>query len=255
MAEAHRRRADIVHFSECALSGYAGSEFQSWRGYPWAALREEAEAVLAEARRLGLWAILGSTHPLTPPHRPHNSLYVISPDGRIVDRYDKRFLTPRDTRYYSAGDHWTIFDLRGVRCAAMICFDLRFPEPYRELKRRGVEMVFQSFYNARVADPTKFVHRHVMRQTAQAQCGFNYFWMSGANSSARHSLYPSFFIRPDGVIARQLPLNRPGLMLNEVDTRREYYDLARECRASVLRGRMHVGRTVRDPRSRARTRL
>jgi hypothetical protein len=31
--------------------------------------------------------VLGSAHPLTPPHRPHNSLYVISDQGHVVNRY------------------------------------------------------------------------------------------------------------------------------------------------------------------------
>lgn len=255
MAEAKRRRADVVHFSECALSGYAGSEFDSWDGYPWPTLREETETILAEARRLRLWTLLGSTHPLTAPHKPHNALYIIDPRGKIIDRYDKRFLTTGDLDHYSPGDHWTIFDLGGVRCAALICFDVRFPELYRELKRRGVEMIFQSFYNARVAEPGPNIHTAIMRQTCQAQCGLNYFWMSANNSSAWYASWPSVFIQPDGLIAGQLPMNRPGLMLNTVDTRRKFYDASAQFRAATMRGKLHTGRLVKDSRSRNRTGL
>jgi predicted amidohydrolase len=46
--------------------------------------------------------VLGSAHPLTPPHRPHNSLYVISDKGQLVDRYDKRFCSNTEiTRFLS----------------------------------------------------------------------------------------------------------------------------------------------------------
>jgi predicted amidohydrolase len=255
MAAAKRRQADVVHFSECALSGYAGTDFTTWDGYPWAVLREETELILAEARRLRLWTILGSTHPLTPPHPPHNSLYVITPQGRILDRYDKRFLTVSDLDYYSAGDHWTVWNLNGVRCAALICFDVRFTEAYRELAKRGVEMVFQSFYNARVKTPGANIHTRIMRQTAQAQCGMNFLWMSANNSSGYYSPWPSVFIEPDGTIADQLPMNRAGLMVNEVNTSRKFYDPTRTFRAAVVKGRLHTGRQVSDPRSRSRTRL
>ena len=52
MARAKRGRAEVVHLSECALSGYGGSELKTWQGFPWDALREETETILAEARRL-----------------------------------------------------------------------------------------------------------------------------------------------------------------------------------------------------------
>ena len=255
MAAAKRRGADVVHFSECALSGYAGSEFATWKGYPWDTLRQETESILEEARRLALWTVLGSTHPLTPPHNPHNSLYIITPQGTILDRYDKRFLTVGDLDYYSAGDHWTLWDLGGVKCAALICFDVRFPEAYREIKKLGAEMVFQSFYNARVKKPGANIHTRIMRQTAQAQCGINYLWMSANNSSAQYSSYPSVFIQPDGAIAAQLPMNRPGLMLNTVDTRRTFYDATGPFRPAVMKGQRHTGRQVSDRRSRDRTHL
>jgi len=255
MARGKAGGADVVHLSECALSGYGGSELKTWKGFPWDVLGEETETIIAEARRLKLWTVLGSTHPLTPPHKPHNSLYVINPRGRIVGRYDKRFLTSSDLDYYSPGDHWTLWEINGVRCAALICFDVRFPELYREVKKRGAEMVFQSFYNARVAKPGPNIHTHIMRQTAQAHCGINYLWMSANNSSAWYSSWSSVFIQPDGYIAARLPMNRAGLMINEVDTRRKLYDASGQFRNATMKGKLHTGTRVKDPRSRRRSRL
>ncbi len=255
MQQAADGGAGVVHFSEAALSGYAGVDFKSWDGYPWDALADEAGQIVEESGRLDIWTILGSSHRLTPPNLPHNSLYVIDPRGRIADRYDKRFLTPGDHKFYSPGDHWTTFDINGIRCAALICFDVRFPEVYRAVKRLDVQMIFQSFHNARMKPPERKVHWHIMRQTAQAHCGMNAFWMSANNSSARYSAYPSVFIAPDGIIEGQLPMNRPGLMINEVDTSREFYDLATEVRQAAMDGQMHAGRLVDDPRSRSRKTL
>ena len=33
------QKADVVHFSETCLGGYAGAEFKSWDGYDWAELK------------------------------------------------------------------------------------------------------------------------------------------------------------------------------------------------------------------------
>ena len=90
MREAATAGARLVQFPEGMLSGYAVEQVQDWAEVDWPGVRQELEAVAALARELSLWVVLGSAHPLTSPHRPHNSLYVISDEGLLVDRYDKR---------------------------------------------------------------------------------------------------------------------------------------------------------------------
>jgi predicted amidohydrolase len=246
--------ADIVHFSECALSGYVGTDFPNFDGYDWDLLKRETQKVMALAAKLGLWVVLGSTRRLTEPNKPHNSLYLIGPDGRIVDRYDKRFCTPGDLRRLSPGNRFVSFTINGVKCSLLICFDLRFPELYRELYKQKVHCIFQSFYNARQKGPS--VHTHIMRQTMQCHAATNHFWVSMSNSSAYYSPYPSCFIQPDGVIARQLRANRPGLMVNTVDLGRKFYDPMADFRDMAVRGKLSNGPQVAgDSRSRKRTSL
>jgi predicted amidohydrolase len=249
MQRARKAEADVVHFSECALSGYAGTDLPTLAEYDWDLLRQETLQIMDMTGRLGLWVVLGSTHPLTPPSKPHNSLYLISPEGKIADRYDKRFGTPGDLDYYSPGDRFVTFTLNGVVCALLICFDLRFPELYRQLYKQGVQCVFQSFYNARQKGPS--VHTHIMRQTMQCHAATNYCWVSMTNSSGYFSPYPSCFIQPDGVIAAQLRANRPGMMVNTVDLARDFYDPMAGFREMAIAGNLTNGPgPITDPRSR-----
>jgi len=248
LTKAKQANAEIVHFSECALSGYAGVDFASFDDYDWALLKKETLGIMALAGELGLWVVLGSTHPLTEPNRPHNCLYLISPKGEIADRYDKRFCTPADLEYFTPGNRFVTFTLNGVKCALLICFDLRFPELYRQLCGQGVQCVFQSFYNARQRGPS--VHTHIMRQTMQCHAATNHMWVSMTNSCGRYSPYPSCFIQPDGVIAEQLPLNRPSMMVNTVDLNRDFYDPMAGFREMALAGRLTNGDgDIDDPRS------
>jgi len=240
--------AEIVHFSECALSGYVGADFPSFEGYDWALLKDETLQIMALAGELGVWLVLGSTHPLTEPNQPHNCLYLISPEGKIINRYDKRFCTPGDLDHFTPGDRFITFSLSDIKCSLLICFDLRFPELYRELYQQGVQCVFQSFYNARQKGPS--VHTHIMRQTMQCHAATNYFWVSMANSSRPYSPYPSCFIQPDGVIASQLRPNRPGIMVNTIDVSRHFYDPMEGFREMALAGRLTNGPgDLDDPRS------
>jgi predicted amidohydrolase len=250
---AKKRRADIVHFHEGALSGYLGVEKKAPppEKVHWQAVREGVESVCAQARRCRLWVVLGSAHRLTPPHKPHNSLYLISPRGKVVDRYDKRFCTEGDLKAYSPGDHLVTFVLNGVKCALLICYELRFPELYRRLRRLGVQVIFQSFHNGYHKGPG--IHAKIMRQTVQAHAGINYFWISANNSSAYYSAWPSVLITPDGAIAASLRQNVPGIMINTVNTRKKYYDASDRFRDLAMRGATHNGRCVKDTRSRDRT--
>jgi predicted amidohydrolase len=250
--KARKAKVDIVHFSECALSGYVGTDFPNFEGYDWDLLREETEKIMALAAKLGLWIVLGNTHRLTEPNKPHNSLYLINPSGKIVNRYDKRFGTPGDLRRLTPGDRFVNFTINGVKCSLLICFDLRFPELYRELYKQKVHCIFQSFYNARQKGPS--VHTVIMRQTMQCRAATNHFWVSMSNSSGYFAPYPSCFIQPDGKIVRQLRSNRSGLMVNVVDINRKFYDPMADFRDIAVSGILNNGRpVVADPRSKNTT--
>jgi len=254
LRKAKKAKADIVHFSECALSGYVGTDFPNFEGYDWELLKKETQKVMAFARELHLWVVLGSTHRLTEPNKPHNSLYLINPEGRIVDRYDKRFCTPGDLRRLTPGNRFVDFTINGVKCSLLICFDLRFPEIYRQLYKQKVNCIFQSFYNARQKGPS--VHTHIMRQTMQCRAATNHFWASCANSSGYYSPYPSCFIQPDGRIVKQLRQNRPGLMINRVDLSKKFYDPMADFRDMVIAGALSNGpKIIKDRRSRITTQL
>ena len=254
LRKARKAKADIVHFSECALSGYVGTDFPNFEGYDWELLREETQRIMALAGELRLWVVLGSTHPLTEPNKPHNSLYLINPKGKIVDRYDKRFCTPGDLRRLTPGNRFADFTINGVKCSLLICFDLRFPELYRRLYKEGVNCIFQSFYNARQKGPS--IHTHIMRQTMQCHAATNHFWVSMSNASGYYCPYPSCFIQPDGKIVRQLKANRAGMMVNTVDLSKKFYDPMADFRDMVLAGALCNGPgTIKDPRSRITTQL
>ena len=248
MHKAAKARAEIVHFPECALSGYVGTDFPNFDSYDWDLLRRQTGKVMALAHRLHLWVALGSTHRLTKPNKPHNSLYLISPKGKIVDRYDKRFCTPGDLRRMTPGNRFVSFSINGVKCSLLICFDLRFPELYRALYKQGVNCIFQSFYNARQSGPS--VHTHIMRQTMQAHAATNHFWVSMSNASGYYAPYPSCFIQPDGKIVAQVKPNSPGIMVNTVDLSRRFYDPMAEFRDLAVAGRLTNGPVeINDPRS------
>ena len=107
------------------------------------------------ARELGLW-IVGGTLPLAgdDPVRVYNSSLVFSPAGACVARYDKIHLFCFDNgrehfneaRVIQAGQGSVRFALTAQdgkvwRVGLSVCYDLRFPELYREHARAGVDLL------------------------------------------------------------------------------------------------------------------
>lgn len=246
---AAERGADAVHLPEGALSGYAGKQFRTWDGFDWLTLHRESENLLGLAEKYHLWLLFGSAHPLTTPHLPHNSVYAVSPAGEIVERYDKLFCTHQDLVFYTPGDHFSAFELAGVRCGILICHDSRYPELYRRYYSQGVRCILQSFYNAGEQGPT--IHTAIIRPTLQAHAACNHFWISVSNASNYYQTWPSVFIVPDGRIVQSLRRHRAGMMIQAVDEAARFLDKC-SFRDLAVSGQWHSGTAVDDPRSRRR---
>jgi predicted amidohydrolase len=265
MEEAAKQKADLAHFSECALTGYAGVEFEKISQLDWPAIREAAEKIQAAARKLKLWVLLGSSHFIADDVPPHNSVYVIDSKGKIVDRYDKRFCTGcegkkarLDLAHYTPGDHWTTFKIKGITCGVAICFDYRFPELARAYKALGTQVMFYSFHNARktvVDDPKYNIWKAIVPATMQCRAAENHFWISANNSTAKPSMWGSFAVQPDGAIVGQLKVHKTGVLITDMHMDPALFDASAGWREAAMAGTLNTGTLVKHPRSAARTEL
>jgi hypothetical protein len=126
MRQARQGGARIIHFPEGAtcsphkrimsVTGPAEVGPADWGRADWPALRAELAAIARLAGELRLWTVLGSVHPLTPPHRPHNSMYVISDQGKLATRYDERLLSSTKLSFIA----WPAQTRRRLRTAAAV---------------------------------------------------------------------------------------------------------------------------------------
>jgi deaminated glutathione amidase len=104
----------------------------------------------AAARELNMW-ILGGTVVIRgdTPSRVANSSLLIDAQGRRVARYDKIHLFDvtipgrneqyRESSHVVAGREPVVADTPVGKLGLSVCYDMRFPELYRELVSRGAE--------------------------------------------------------------------------------------------------------------------
>jgi len=144
--QAKARGADIVVFPEVAY----------FTGAP-----EQSAAVAPEYSRLkklfGDWAkdleITLVPGTLREPHGPSgvhsNTLLVFDPAGKVVAEYRKIFLFKAtlpdrqydETKFFQPGSQLVTVEVAGATLGLSICFDLRFPELFRALKKRGAQVI------------------------------------------------------------------------------------------------------------------
>ena len=259
LEEAKAGGSHLVHFSEACVSGYLGHEVKSASLCDWDGIQDAMTQVLAAARRHRIWVVIGSNHRLSGRHKPHNSLYVINSKGELIDRYDKRFCTGDHARHmdllhYSPGEKFVTFDVRNVRCGLLICHDFRYPELFREYKKRGVQLMLVSFHNAGMDRDGYDRYNVYVPATIQSAAASNFFAIS-ANNGTRRYAWTSFVANAEGVIVSKAPLHRPTVLINTIDTNERLYDASKAWRDRCLRGGFNSGKLVKDPRSSNRKEL
>lgn len=74
----------------------------------------------------------------------YNTAYVFDHAGVCIAEYDKThlFTYAREHEHFQPGSRTCRFQLDGVDCGLIICYDLRFPELIRTLTLQGVDLLF-----------------------------------------------------------------------------------------------------------------
>lgn len=143
---ATKRGARIVVFPEMAYFSGPTTDCKAIT-----ARYEELKALFANwAAELSICLIPGSLREPAPNGLHYNTSLAFDPGGKELATYRKIFLfnarlpdrTYNESAYTEAGNQVQVFDFEGVRFGLAICYDLRFPELFRALKKRGAQVVF-----------------------------------------------------------------------------------------------------------------
>lgn len=75
----------------------------------------------------------------------YNTCPVINRKGELVATYDKMHLYTyygcNEGKYITEGKEPTLVDIEGVKIGLTICYDIRFPEIYREYRKTGADIL------------------------------------------------------------------------------------------------------------------
>jgi predicted amidohydrolase len=228
--EAAARGAALVLTPECT-NIVSGS-----RARQRAVLVAEAEdATLARLRavaaELRMWLLIGSLCLKSgdADGRFVNRSFLIDPEGGVRARYDKIHMfdvdldggeSYRESAAYRPGEAAVLSEAAGLKLGMTICYDLRFPQLYRDLGRAGAEVLaVPSAFTV----PTGRAHWHVLLRAraieagayvlAPAQSGVHAAVEGPARSTFGHSLA----VGPWGELLLDLEQEEAGVGMVEID--------------------------------------
>lgn len=143
------------------------------------------------ARQHGVWLAAGSICEKTDdPQRGFNTSLFFAPDGSQLAQYRKLHLFEAnvpgnasvcEAEHMRKGDEIVGFETPMAKFGLAICYDLRFPELFRELSRRGMEvLLFPSAFTYATGKD----HWHILLRARAIE---NQCFIVAANQCGRHT--------------------------------------------------------------------
>jgi len=134
---------DIAVFPELYLGGYALSLVP---GSACAPDSPEVRAIVAAAVAASTAVVLGFAE-RAEDGSLFNSVACIDRDGSLAGVYRKTRLFGAEPDVFEAGGEQRVVRLAGLDVGPLICFDIEFPEPARELAAAGAELLVTASAN------------------------------------------------------------------------------------------------------------
>lgn len=205
--KAASEKTDFIAFSECALSGYPPTDIASSKDFDFKAL----PAVLNELQELSdkhnITVLIGS---IAFDEKYVNRAFLIAPK-RDIRHYDKRALYGYDSDNFERENTDGIFEINGLKVGVRICFEIRFPEYFREAYKAGTDLNVVIFYAVSDFDDTE--KYEVMRSHLISRAAENVTPILSVDAITPFQSAPTCFINASGRVLAEAKRNEEELLI------------------------------------------
>ena len=179
----------------------------------------------ALALRHQIWLHIGSTAILRDDGKVANRAFVIAPDGEIHATYDKIHMFDvdldngeswRESAVYEPGQEAVITNIDNVKTGLAICYDMRFPQLFRDYAINGAEILTSP---AAFTRQTGEAHWHTILRSRAIENGAFMIAAAqgGVHEDGRETYGHSLIVNPWGEIVGEVDHNEPGFVVVDID--------------------------------------
>ncbi len=204
----------LLVFPECAVTGYPPHDLPSAADADFGAAERVHNRLraLAEANRMFL--VAGTI--LRDGPRLINSAVVFRPDGKR-EAYGKRALWGWDRDNFSPGREAGVFEADALKVGVRICFEVRFPEYFRELYRQCTGLNLILFYDVSVRDDAaryQMIRGHIQTRAVENVCP-----VLACSACADFQTAPTVLFDASGNALAELERGKEGLLAYSLERR------------------------------------
>jgi len=175
------------------------------------------------SKKFKKWILIGSL-PIKDGKKFRNRSIMIGPNGKIVKYYDKISMfdvklnkkeTHKESKMFKRGTKLVSVNLPWGRLGLTICFDLRFPEIYRNLSKKNLNFISVPSAFTKITGQKHWI----ALLKARAIENFCYIFapnQTGKNTSKRETFGHSVIISPDGKILK-IKKSGTGIIYENID--------------------------------------
>ncbi len=218
MRQAADLGARLLLLPECSLTGYPGEDLESADKIDFEAAKTALSEVAAHSAALGLWVVFGMAE--WQNGLCYNSAMLAAPGEPVQTLYRKRALWGWDTDNFQPGDQaGGVFTMDGFRFGVRICFEVRFPEYFRELYRQNTDCNLVLFSDRSEPDsPERYglITAHLRTRAVE-----NVTPTISVNNCSRYQTAPTAVFDENGAILGEKPRHEQGLLLYDLERKDE----------------------------------
>jgi Predicted amidohydrolase len=140
--ETNLDHTDVVVLPEMWTSGY---DLENIRDYAADNLEPVKAFISKLAVNNNVTVVAGSIPNTYGDSGVYNTAFAINNNGKLIYEYSKMHLVPmlNEPEYLVSGNKPAeVFEISGEECGLVICYDLRFPELFRDLSLSGAKIIF-----------------------------------------------------------------------------------------------------------------
>ncbi len=206
--QAATQHVRLLVFAECALCGYPPVETDI-QSVDYEGTERSLAKIRLLAKEAGLYVALGLIR--MENGRRYNSLELIGPDGNTIGHYDKRALWGWDLDHFDKGGEPGIFHMDGLTVGFRICYEVRFPEYFRELFKAGTDICFVSFSD--VSEQDSQLRYDIIKANLMTRAVENAMTVISVNSISKFQTAPTAVFGPEGEVKLETPKNEEFLLV------------------------------------------